>query len=63
VDWRWMGGGREEVGRWTAGGWEVDAASVYGYIMSKQSRRRCVKIRRIKAKTFRHEEFPGDSSA
>jgi hypothetical protein len=44
------------------GGLEVDAASVFGYIISKQSGHRC-QARRPKAKTFRHEGFPGDSSA
>ena len=62
VDGMWMGGGWEVDRRWMGGGWEMDAASVCVYIMSKQSRRRCIKTRRATAKTFRHEGFPGDSS-
>ena len=55
----------EVNGRWMGGGWNVDAvsaASVYGYVISIQSEFRC-RRRRAKAKTFRHEGFPGDSSA
>jgi len=41
VDGRWMWrDGRWMVGEW-GGGWNVDAASVYGYIISKQSEHRC----------------------
>ena len=62
VDGRWTGGGWGLDGRWVGGEWEVDAASAVSVITSTDSGHRC-KTRRAKAKTFRHEGFPGDSSA
>ncbi len=47
-------------GRWEVDGWDVDAASAVSVITAGAP---LYKALRTKAKTFRHEGFPGDSSA
>ena len=65
MDGRWTGGGWEVEGWWKVGGKlvdgrDMDAASAVSVITVGIP---LEKTRRAKAKTFRHEGFPGDSSA